>query len=192
MKTIIRKTVLVALMFGTLSSYATGTTLVDMMETEAKVELASVKKGQHLYIKNSEGKVLYKKAVETNSTIENAFDYTSLNNGYYTLEVNKDFEIEVIPFTVVAGKTTFYNKEEKTIFKPVVRTNENKLLVSKLEFEAEPLQVTIYYEGRVIFKDTVKGGNVLQRVYKLRKDIKGDYKVIMKANDRIFTNEFSL
>ena len=98
----------------------------------------------------------------------------------------------MIPFTVVAGKTTFYNKEEKTIFKPVVRTSENKLLVSKLEFEAEPLQVTIYYEGRVIFKDTVKGGNVLQRVYKLRKDIKGDYKVIMKANDRIFTNEFSL
>ena len=82
MKTIIRKTVLVALMFGTLSSYATGTTLVDMMETEPKVELASVKKGQHLYIKNSEGKVLHKKAVETNGSIENAFDYTSLNNGY--------------------------------------------------------------------------------------------------------------
>jgi len=108
------------------------------------------------------------------------------------LEVNKDFQIEVIPFTVVAGKPTFYKKEETTIFKPVVRTENNTVLVSKLEFNAEPLKVTIFYEGEVIYKETVKGENVLQRVYKLKKDVKGSYKVVMKANDRTYTNEFSL
>ena len=192
MKTIIRKTVLVALMFGTLTSYATGTTLVEKTETEVKVALTNIKKGQQLYIKNSEGKVLFKKTVQKENTIEQAFDYASLQNGYYTLEVNKDFQIEVIPFTVVSGKTTFYSQAEKTIYKPVVRTDDNSLMVSKIDFEAAPLHVTIYYEGEVIFKDTVRGGNVLQRVYKLRKDIKGDYKVVMKANDRIYSNEFSL
>ena len=192
MKMTIRKIVLVALMLGTLNSYATGTTMVETMGTEAKVEFLTVKKGQQLYIKNSEGKVLQEKTLEADSSIENAFDFASFKNGYYTLEVNKDFQIEVIPFTVVAGNPTFYQKEEKTIFKPVVRTESNNVLVSKLEFDQAPLQVTIYYEGEVIFKDTVKGGNVLRRVYKLRKEIKGDYKVVMKTNDRTYTNEFSL
>lgn len=192
MKMTIRKIVFVALMLGTLNSYATGTTLVEKKGTEAKVEFVTVKKGQHLYIKNSEGTILQEKTLEADSSIENAFDFASFQNGYYTLEVNKDFQIEVIPFTVVAGNPTFYKKEEKTIFKPVVRTESNHVLVSKLEFDATPLQVTIYYEGEVIFKDTVKGERILQRVYKLKKDIKGSYKVVMKANDRTYTNEFSL
>jgi hypothetical protein len=192
MKTIIRKTVLVALMLGTFSSYATGTTLLENKATEAKVELVNVKKGQRLYIKNSEGDILYQEKIQRNGTFVKNFDFSSLKDGNYTLEINKDFEIEVSPFSVQSGKAIFNKKEEKTIFKPVVRTNDNKVMVSKFDFEAAPLQVTIYYEGDVIFKETVTGGNVLQRVYKLRKEIKGDYKVVMKANDRSYTNEFSL
>ena len=70
MKKIIQKTVLVALMFGTLTSYATGTTLVEKMETEVKVALTNIKKGQQLSIKNSEGKVLFQKTVQKNNTVE--------------------------------------------------------------------------------------------------------------------------
>lgn len=187
----IRTTVMVALMLGTLTSYA-GTTLVEKNGTEVKVAFKKMKKGQRFYIKNSEGKVLHEKVAKNSNTLDKVFNYNSLENGYYTLEINSDFQIEVIPFTVVGGNTTFYNKEEKVIFKPVVRTKNDNLLVSKIDFNAEPLDVTIYFEGDVIFRDTVKGRNVLQRVYKLRKEIKGNYKVVMKANDRIYTNEFSL
>lgn len=191
MKMTIRKIGLVALMLGTLNSYATGTTLV-ANENVVNVELVTVKKGQNLSIKNAKGKVLHTKTVATESSVEKAFDFASLENGYYTLEVNKDFQIEVIPFTIVAGSATFYKKEEKTIFKPVVRTENNTVLVSKLEFNAEPLKVTIYYEGDQIFSETVKGKNVLKRVYQLKKENKGHYKVVTKANDRTYSNEFSL
>lgn len=191
MKKIIQ-TVLVALMLGTSSSYATETTIVDKKGTEAKVELVNVKKGQHLYIIDSEGEILYQEKIKRNGTFIKNFDFTSLKDGMYTLEVNKDFQIDVTPFAVKSGKAIFKKKEGKTIFKPVVRTNKNKVLVSKFDFDAAPLHVTIYYDGDVIFKETVRGGNVLQRVYKLRKDIKGDYRVVMKANDRTYSNEFSL
>ncbi len=191
MTKMIRTSVLVALMLGTLTSYA-GTTLVEKNGTEARVAFTKMKKGQRYYIKNSEGKVLHESIAQESNTYDKVFEFNSLENGYYSLEINDDFQIDVIPFTVVGGNTTFYNKEEKVIYKPVVRTENNNLLVSKIEFDATPLHVTIYYEGKVIFRDTVKGGNVLQRVYKLRQDIKGDYKVVMKANDRKYTNEFSL
>lgn len=192
MKTIIRKSVLVALMLGTFSSYATVNTTVKKNEIHEAVVLNNVRKGQHWFIKNSEGKVLHQEEIKNNGSYTEKFDFTSLKNGYYVLEVNKDFQIEIAPFTIVSGKATFYKNAEKTIFKPVVRTEENKVMISKLDFESNPLKVVIYFEGEVIFKDTVKGGDVLRRVYTLRKDIKGSYKVTMKANDRTYTNEFSL
>lgn len=192
MKTIIKKSAIVALMLGTLNSYATGTTLVEKNVTEGKVELVNVRKGQHLYIKNSEGKILYKTRIEKNGDFTQNFDFTSFKNGYYTLEVNKDFQIEVTPFTIISGKATFYKKEEKVIFKPVIRTEAEKVMISKLDFDSNPLKIAIYYQGEVIYKDTVKGEDVLERIYKLEKDKKGAYKVILKTNDRTYTNEFSL
>lgn len=191
MKTVIRKSIIVALMLGTLSSYATGTVIVDN-KSEMSTSLVNVKKGQHIYIKNAEGKVLHEEVIEKTGSFEKGFNFKSLQNGYYTLEVNKDFQIQVLPFTVISGKATFYSKEGKTIFKPVVRTRENKVMVSKLDFEATPLQVTLYFDGEVILRETLKGEKVLKRVYNLRKDIKGEYKMVMKANDRTYINEFSL
>jgi len=185
-----RKIVLVALMLGTLNGYATETTLVEN-GNEVRVEIATLKKGQNVSIKDSKGKVIQKKTVETENSVDKAFDFNTLENGYYTLEVNKDFQIVEIPFTVVSGKTTFYAKEEKTIFKPVVRTQANSLLISKLEFDANPLEVSIFYEGEEIFNETVKGGSLLQRAYKLEEQNKGFYKVVLKANDRTYSNEFS-
>ncbi|MFD2567134.1 hypothetical protein [Pseudotenacibaculum haliotis] len=191
MRTVIRKSIIVALMLGTLNSYATGTTIVNN-KSEISASLVNVKKGQHIYIKNAEGKVLHEEVIEKTGSLDKGFNFQSLQNGYYTLEINKDFQIEVRPFTVISGQATFYTKEEKTIFKPVVRTEGNKVMVSKLDFEAAPLQVTLYFDGEVILRETLKGEKVLKRVYNLRKDIKGKYKMVMKANDRIYINEFSL
>lgn len=192
MKTSIRKSVLVALMLGTFSSYATGTTLKENHDNDEKVAAINVKKGERLSIKNSKGKVVFQKQMENNTNFSKEFDFTSLKNGYYTLERNKDFLIEITPFTIVSGDITFHEKAEKTIFKPVVRTKNYSILLSKIDFDNTPLQVIIYFENEVILKDVVKGEQLLSRVYTLRKDIKGDYKVVMKANDRTYTNEFSL
>lgn len=192
MKTIIRKSVLVALMLGTFSSYANGTTLTEKNGTEKSVELINVRKGQRWSIKNSDGKVLHQEEIKNTGSYTQEYDFTSLKNGYYTVEVNKDFQIEVIPFTIISGKATFYKKEEKVIFKPVLRTQEHTVMITKLDFDAAPLKVAIYYEGDVIFKDTLEGGDIISRVYRLKKDIKGLYKVVMKANDRTYINEFSL
>ena len=191
MKMTIRKIVFVAFLLGILNSYATETTLAANGNTST-VEFFTVKKGQNVSIKNSKGKVIQKKTMETDNSVDNTFDFNMLENGYYTLEVNKDFQIEVIPFTVVSGNATFYKKEEKTIFKPVVRTEANSLLISKLEFDAVPLEVRIFYEGDEIFSETVKGESLIQRAYKLEKQNKGYYKVVLKTNDRTYSNEFSL
>ncbi|MFY0629059.1 MAG: hypothetical protein JXR05_01690 [Flavobacteriaceae bacterium] len=188
MKTFIRRSLLVTFMLGTLISYAT-----ENNETKVKVELTNVKEGQNWSIKNSRGNVIHKEEIKRNGSFTRDFNFTSLKNGYYTIEVNKDFQIDIVPFTIVSGKVTFYKNAEKTIFKPIFRAEENKIMISKLDFESSSLRVTIYFEGAVIFKDVIQAKEEkLKRIYKLREDKKGDYKVVMKANDRTYINEFSL
>ena len=190
MKATIRKSVFVALMLGTLTAYATG--VVERNRMEGEITLNNVKKGQHWFIKNSAGKIIHEEEIKSNGSFNQDFDFTSLKNGLYTLEVNKSFQIDVTPFTIISDEVIFHKKAEKVIFKPVIRTEENKILITKLHFEATDLKIVIYYGDEIIYKDTVVGNNLLKRVYALQKDKKGGYKVILKANDREYVKEFSL
>ena len=108
------------------------------------------------------------------------------------MEINKDFQIEIKPFTVISGKAIFHPKAEKTVFKPVIRSNKNKILISKLNFEVYPMKVDIYYEDEVILSDIIEGEKLIQKIYTLRKNKKGDYKIVTKVNDRIYTRKIMI
>ena len=108
------------------------------------------------------------------------------------MEINKDFQIEIKPFTVISGKAIFHPKAEKTVFKPVIRSNKNKILISKLNFETCSMKVNIYYEDELILSDDIEGKKLIQKIYTLHKNKKGDYKIVAKVNDRIYTRKISL
>lgn len=190
MKTIKRTIVLVAIVLGTLSSYAIN--LENTTSIVEKIEFNNVKEGQFWSIKNASGKVLHNEVILKNGSFQKEFNFSSLKNGYYTIELHKDFYIEVIPFTIVKEQVNFFKNAKEVIYKPVFRTLENKLLVSKLDFNKTSLKIQIYYENELIFKDVIKGEEMLQRVYALEKEKKGAYKVVVESNKRVFTNEFVL
>ena len=151
-----------------------------------------MKKAPFLFIKNTTGKIIHEQLLNITVAITKEFDFSSLENGYYTLEINKDFQIDIKPFTVISGEAIFHKKAEKIIFKPVIRTEKNKILVSKLDFEAISIQISIYYEDEIIYTDIVKGAFLIEKIYALQEDKKGNYKIVTKANDRIYIKEFSL
>lgn len=193
MKNLIRKSLLVALVLGTLTSYANGTTLKKGTTTLAKVELNDVKRGQLWLIKNSDGVIIHEQVIKNSGSYILAIDFSSLENGNYSLEINKDFQIEVLPLTIDGGNPVFKDEDSEIVFKPLIRTEKNLVLISKLEFNNTPMKVAIYYENEIIFNDNVEGSDdVLKRVYSLNKNIKGSYTVILNANDRTYINEFSL
>ena len=176
MKKVITKNLLVALLFGMLAGSVVGNNFGNMN-----------KKTPLIFIKNTTGKIIYEKPVNIQD-----IDFSYLKNGYYTLEINKDFQIEIKPFTVISGKAIFHPRAEKTIFKPVIRSNKNKILISKLNFEAYPMKVAIYYEDEIILSDIIEGEKLIKRIYTLHKNKKGDYKIVAKVNDRIYTRKISL
>lgn len=156
------------------------------------VEFKNVKKGHSLAIKNEKGTILYSETVSENGNLSKILDVTYLKEGNYVLEMDKDYEIVIQKFQVTKDQVTLVSSDEKVIFKPVIRNQENILMISKIEFDQEPTQIVIYFENEVIFSETVKNETHLNRVYKLDATKKGAYNVIVYNQNRKYSNSFKI
>ncbi len=187
MKTI-HKIILVALMFGTLIGYAKEINFKKVI----KIEFKNVKKGNELRIKDKNGETFYSKEIQISGNYSQLFNFSSLENGLYTAELHKDFEINIYKFKVKNGLVSYFEKNDVNIFKPLIRSEKNLLYISKLAFNKETLDILIYYKDKVVMNETIKGDGILYRIYKLSESQKGDYKIIINSENRIFKKEFTL
>ena len=197
MKTAIKKSlVLVALLATATVSYGneiSGNTN-DGKGGTTNVTFKNVQKGSMLTIKDMHGLVLYKEAIKKDGKYTKGFDLTSLPDGKYYFELNKDVEIEVVPFKVAASIVTFDKMAETIIFKPVVYLRDDKVYVSKMSLNDEILSISILSENNeVIFTDTiVKEGTILGKIYDFSKSQKGRYTIVMKTKERRFVENIQI
>ncbi|WP_298763148.1 hypothetical protein [uncultured Polaribacter sp.] len=194
MKAIVKKLVVVALMFGTLITNGNNNAKENNTSKVSNVivEFTAAKKGQVLSIRNLEGTSVYSAQIEKNGAFSKTFDLSHLAEGNYTTELEKEFEIIVKSFSISKGLVTFEDNVEK-VFKPIIRTENNLVLISKIAFNKEPLKVNLYYGDEMIYKETVTDAkSILNRVYRVSEQEKGAYTVVIKSNNRSFTKNFNL
>jgi hypothetical protein len=172
-------------MFGTSTSYAN-----EVLEVAPTYNY--VKKGSQISIIDVYGEVIYSGEIKHNGNLTTLFDFSQLENGEYTVEVTRDFEIEINTIKVKDRSVSYITANKKTVFKPVVRNRNGQVLISKLALTSDTMEIELYFEGDLINSETIKGGNVLNRVYKLDETIKGDYTAIIKSNDRVFIENFKI
>ena len=193
MKTTIKKYLVAVTFLLSLVSYATEKNISTTIDgKKVKVEFTAVKKGQVLSIKNANNIVMYSDVIEMAGNYARTFDLTNLENGKYTAELEKDFETIIKPFLVENGLVTFTPEENKTIFKPVIRTQDNLLLISKISLEDQPVKITLYYKGDVIYTETSKDTKVLNRALRLLKNKKGNYTVAISADNKNYRKNFKI
>lgn len=193
MKTI-RKSMIVVLMFGTLIGYANGTDAFTKKKnaTTFAIKLNDVKKGNRVSVKNAKGHIVISKTIRHSGNFLKNIDLSSLKDGRYHIEIDKDYEILISSVNIHNGRISFEEKDTQTIYKPVFRTEANRVFISKIAFDSKALNVKIYFEGTLILSESVTGEKVLNRIYNLSKEVSGTYKVILKSNDRTYTHTFSL
>ena len=193
MKTTIKKHLVAVTFLLSLVSYATEKNISSTTEgRKVKVEFTAVKKGQVLSIKNANSIVIYSDIIEMAGNYARTFDLTGLENGKYTTELEKDFETIIKPFLIKNRLVTFLPEENKTIFKPVIRTQDNLLLISKISLEDQPVKITLYYKGDVIYTETSKDTKVLNRALRLLKNKKGNYTVAISADNKNYSKSFKI
>lgn len=193
MKTLKKRLFVVVLMLGTLVNYANNNDMnVELNAKKTKVVFKGTKKGQRLTIKDDNGVILHLEKISKDGDLVKFFNFSKLNDGFYTLELEKDFQIVVKKLQVKNDKVTFDKSAEKIIFKPVVRSKENKLMISKIAFDEKPLEVVLYYKNEMIYSEILKSEAILNRVYKLDENEKGNYTVVIKNDGRNYVNEFKI
>ena len=193
MKTIKRTVLVVVFMLGTLVNYANKSDFNNELNAKTiKIVFKETKKGEQLRVKDQNGVVLYSENVKSEGKLTKVFNFNELNDGNYTLELEKQFQIVVKSLKIVNNKVIFNAAAEKVIFKPVVRNENNRLLISKINFDEKPLQVALYFNDEIIYSETLEGDAIVNRVYKLDEKLKGDYKVVIKNNDRSYINNFKI
>lgn len=185
MKTLIKNILVLAVILGTSNSYANAT--LEVLTTNHEVKI-----GNHISVSDASGAVLYSGTINSNGEITRLFDFSKLKDGIYTVEINKDFEIEINSIIVKNSIVTFRKENTKKIFKPVFRTEDSKLLISKLAFDTNEMMVELYYGSDLIFTETVEGQETLNRIYKLDCNEKGEYTAIITSNNRVFVETFKL
>lgn len=191
MKTI-KHTLVVSLMLVTLSTYAfrTEETAPNAISNELT---PTFKKGHVLSIKDFTGNTIFSETITSNKAFNTSYDLSKLADGLYTLELIKDYEIKSKKFVVAAQEVTFLKHTETSVYKPVFRMEESRLLISQLALNKQStLEIKIYFENELIHEETVSGNAILNRVYNLKENVPGNYKVMMTANGRTYKRHFKI
>ncbi|GAA3571075.1 T9SS type A sorting domain-containing protein [Snuella lapsa] len=152
------------------------------------ITLNNLKEGNQISIKDANGIIMFKESIQETGTYTKGFDLTSLPNGMYFFEVEKGFEIKIIPFVVESNNVTFEKENSTTIFKPIVRKKNNRLYISKLAPNFEPLHISIYSNSgtadHLIHSETIKNTQIIEKIFDLKE---GDYKIVFNSNKRVYT-----
>ena len=189
-----KKVLLMVALFATVIGYANDNTFF-IRKGEANKTLLSldVKEGNLFTIKDENGIILYKESIQQTGIYTKGFDLTSLPDGSYFFELDKDMEVTSIPFKVISNEVSFNKELSKTTFKPLTVVKEGRILVSQLSLDEKPLKIEIYIEGgsyteayKMIYSETIKNTKNIERIYEISGFVEGKYKIVYKTDGRKF------
>ncbi len=190
-----KKGFLMVTLFATLLSFANDASFYSIKNDVARTALTlkHVKEGNLLSIKDNNGVILYKESIQKSGIYTKGFDLTSLPDGFYLFELEKDLEIKTIPFSVKSSEVIFEKEKEKSFFKPYTRVKGDLLLVSQLSLNEAPLEINIYFSNDIhsndlelIHSEKIANTKTIQKIFKLSGFEKGSYKVICSSQGREF------
>ena len=192
-----KKGILMVTMFATLLSFANDESLFKIKNDAERTALTleNVKQGNLLSVKDINGIVLYKEFIKETGTYTKGFDLTALPDGAYVFELDKDLEINTIPFKVKSNVVVFDKENEKTIYKPLIRVKGDLVYLTKLTLNETPLNIKIYFESegesKLMFTETLKDAKTINRIYKLEGLKVGSYKMVFNTEGRQFVESIN-
>lgn len=198
MKNFMKNILVLAIVFATLSSNATEKTSLNNEENgKTTLILKDVVQGEKLIIKDGFGVVLYNETLLKSGKYTKTFDLTTLPDGNYIFELDKKTKIKVYPFSVTSNTVKFDKESLKIIFKPKVEYKDNTIYVRALNSDMTPSKVELQYNVidttfETIYSENISNTSLIAKEFKLLKNEKEEYKVIVTLNGRTFTTSINI
>lgn len=194
MKNLLKNTVVIVVLFITLLGHANSSFNILNDGKRTTLTLNNVKQGDKLWIKDAFGSILYQEKIKTSGEYNRGFDLTELPDGDYFFELDNTLEIKVIPFHVSIHSVIFNKNKEQVEYKTQVSNKDNRVFISKLSLNKEPLKIEVYFENEnnddfgLIHSETIENTQTIKRVIELNKDAKGTYRIVTRTKERTFVN----
>lgn len=197
MKSLIKKSLVIAMLFTAMVTAASNEdsgvkfTLVDSKLIDLKLQNSD---GDILIsVKDIDGHVLYSENYE-GLNFSKKYDLATLPNGDYFFEIEGSTKIKLMPFKVSSKKVTFNNEIETVYYKPTVRQDKNLVYVSKVTFNEEAsLAISLYDEKlNELYNEDLSGTLSLGKILDISKLAKGNYKLVLKSGNKVFTEEIKI
>ena len=192
MKNVIKKSLVLAVLCTTMISYA-NEIVTNKNDDVTHVTLNDVTEGSVLSIKDINGLVLYKETIQINGNYSKKFDLTALPDGNYIFELDKEFQIKLIPFDVNNNKVVFDKENESIFFKPSVKNNGGLLTIHKTILDSEFSGLSIFYEnGDLVYSEKIENDQIFNKVYDFSSSIAGKYRVVLSNKEMSFEKEIKI
>lgn len=197
MKNLIKKNVVLVMLFTVLCSYAKETSSILNNENGKTIlVLKEVKQGEQVIIKDTYGVVLFEESIQQNGNYMKSFDLTGLPDGHYNFELDKALKTKIFPFKVSLNNVTFDKTNETVFYKPVVKLKDNVLYINKLNIGKAELKIKVYYKSEegitLINSETIENALEIKRLYSLSKEKTGTYKIVFESNGKTSEKEIIL
>ena len=192
MKQVIKNSLVLVVLFATMISYA-NEIVTNENDDATNVTLNNVTEGSVLSIKDVDGLILYKETIQVSGDYSKKFDLTSLPDGNYIFELDKDFEIKSIPFNVKRNIVDLNIENKSVVFKPAMVFENGMLRIQKTILNSENgLNIKIYFEnGDLVHSENFNNEKLINKTYDFSKSLKGKYKVLLSTEDRTFSKEIN-
>jgi len=196
MKNLARKSLVVIMLTMSLSIQANDK--VDNLKEKERIvtnlHFDNVKQGSVLTIIDENGFVLYKEAIKKTGDYSKGFDLTTLPDGEYSFELDSDLKIMIIPFNVKSDVVVFDKESEESIYKPVIRTKEDMVYVSRPGIENTSLSYKIFYAANYELVETESFGEMeeVKKVYDFSDSERGNYIFVFESKGREYTKTIKI
>lgn len=195
MKQLLKKCLVMVVMFTTIESYSNSFTLKtnDQTKNVTTVSIDSVHEDSQFLIKDSNGLILYSEQIEEAGTYSKKFDLTNLPDAKYYFELDKQDEVRIVPFSVIANNAEILQAEEYSIIKPEVTSRNDYVYITKDSLNIQSMRIDVLYEGYdLAYTEKIKNVQSLNRVYDFSNSEKGNYLIVFSTQDRTFTNSINI
>lgn len=193
MKTLIKQSLIVTALCATLTGYASSVepiVRVEESETKSFTLILNNNGFQHvqIFIKDMTGEVLHSENLDSQPGYFKKYNLKQLPQGTYSLEIEDDHMVKIIPFEVCKSVVTFDKNEESKVFKPYIRQRGQLLDVMFYGNNNNPAKVLIFDEsGNLLQRDKFKRGDGVEKIYDFSQVPAGKYTVNLNSGDRFFS-----
>lgn len=199
MKQIMKISLILLVMLTSTYSFSNNTLSGEDNTKVTYVTFENVKIGSILTLKNQSGFIMYSETVKSSGKFSKQFDFTLLPAGDYSFEMESGFEVKIKVLTVSKSNVYFHPEGQSSFFKPLVKLKSNKLLISQLALNKEPLEVKLYYTKKgddevMLYTEEFIGNEqlIIEKILSLSNNYKGDYRIVMSTNDHVYIENLKL